>query len=66
MLNPHTRARVTEMHEATQQSRRWWQINSAMAGIANAIELCEAAKLPAITDALLSLQNAALREREQA
>lgn len=58
-----------EMHigpiDRAAQSARWHAINSAMAGIANAIELCEAAKLPALSHRLLEIQRDALRERER-
>jgi hypothetical protein len=42
------------------------RITSAIAGIANAIELCSDAGLESITDRLLALQVEALRERERA
>jgi hypothetical protein len=50
---------------AAEQSERWRRINSAMAGIANAIELCSEAGLESITDRLLALQVEALKERER-
>ena len=51
---------------AAEQSQRWNAINSAMAGISNAIELCEIAGLRELSDRLLVLQRDALRERERA
>lgn len=48
------------------QSARWRAINSAMAGISNAIELCSDAGLKDAVDRLLELQRDVLQERERA
>lgn len=50
---------------STESAARQRAFNSAMAGITNAIELCDAAKLPALSHRLLEIQQDALKERER-
>lgn len=47
------------------KAERWRAINSAMAGISNAIELCSDAGLNDAVDRLLELQRDVLQERER-
>lgn len=65
MKTETTTATLTREGALLIQSPRWHAINSAMAGISNAIELCEAAQLPELTDRLLAIQRDALVERER-